>query len=144
MAGMLGLDPQMLQQIMQMMSMQKSDPFSKPMPGEGLLGSGGLSMPQPNGMVQSMRGEPNMGGQPQEQKNRMDTVSTSFANTQPGLPNLPDSFGGFGYGQFAPKEFNPPGLRQQYIQNMLKMLPHLEGPKGVQNNSFNAMGMGGY
>ena len=127
MSGMQQFDPQMMQQILQMMNQQKQDPFSRTMPGEGLLGSGGMATPNQGGMVQSAPHDNNMGGQPQEQKNQVDTISTSFNSTPPGLPNLPDSFGGFGYGQFAPKEFSPPGLRQQYIQQMLKMMPHMGG-----------------
>jgi len=42
--GMGGMDPQAL---MQMLKMGQQDPFSKPMAGEGLMGLGGMSMPQP-------------------------------------------------------------------------------------------------
>lgn len=130
------IDPQML---MQMMQMQKQDPFTKSLPGQALLGDGGMAMPQMPGMDNPINNpQQGMGG---PQIPGMNTISTDFANTQPGLPNLPDSFLGFGFGQFAPQEVQtgpggqggmPGGMRQQLIMQMLnQLLPQMQ--QGMQN-----------
>lgn len=142
-----GMDPQAL---MQMMQMRQKDPFSRGMPGEGLMGAGGLSpASQPPsqapaqlpGLADTQMGNPQQfSGAPEAPG--MSTISTDFANTQPGLPNLPDSFLGFGYGQFAPKEVQTGpgmqggmqgGMRQQMIMQMLQqLLPQMMGQGGGQ------------
>lgn len=118
----------MMQQIMQMMQTQKQDPFSRPMPGQGLLGEGnmagpGMEQPPMPPMSPGMQGVPGMDMGGMQGNPGMMQSPTEFADTQPGLPNLPSSFGGFGFGQFAPKEVQPMGLRQQYIQQLMKMMP---------------------
>ena len=142
-----GVNPQAL---MQMLQMRQKDPFSRGMPGEGLLGQGGMSMPempQAPGLADTQMNNPQQfSGAPQEPG--MSTISTDFANTQPGLPNLPDSFLGFGYGQFAPKEVQTGGggaggmqggMRQQMIMQMLQqLLPQM------QNGGLDLGGMGGF
>lgn len=146
--GMGGMDPQSL---MQMLKMGQKDPFSRPMPGEGLMGLGGMAMPesahpQAPGLMDTQMNNPQQGmGGPQLPG--MSTISTDFANTQPGLPNLPDSFLGFGYGQFAPKEVGTGpgqeggmqgGMRQQMIMQMLQqLLPQM------QQGGMGGGGMGG-
>lgn len=119
------IDPAVIQQIMQMMQTQKQDPFSRPLPGQGLLGDGNMASPQmkqPIGpeMMGQMPGM-DMGGM--QGNPGMMQAPTDFSDTQAGLPNLPSSFGGFGFGQFAPQETQPMGLRQQYIQQLMKMMP---------------------
>ncbi len=116
-------------ELLQMLQAGRQDPFARPMPGEGLMGPGGMSMPQPPGLPQSQdqMAPPQMPG--------METISTDFANTQPGLPNLPDTFQGFGYGQFAPKEGQGMmgagaggGMRQQLIMQLMnQLLPQMQG-----------------
>lgn len=128
------IDPQ---QLLQMLSMQKRDPFSRNLPGDALLGAGPMAMPQ----APQMPGLANEANNPQQgmggpQIPGMETISTDFAGTQPGLPNLPDSFLGFGYGQFAPKEVGTGpnqqggmqgGMRQQLIMQMMQQLmPQLQ------------------
>lgn len=134
-SGMGQLDPAF---IMSLMASSRKDPFTRPMPGEGIVGPGGLGG--------QFAGPPRMDGQPQgpqqgmqePQMPGMNTISTDFQDTQPGLPNLPDSFQGFGYGQFAPKEnqggmasiangsqgqsMQGQNLRQQLIQDMMRQL----------------------
>lgn len=120
------IDPQMMQQILQMMQTQRQDPFSRPMPGQGLLGDGNIASPQMQQppMSPEMMGQmPGMDMGGMQGNPGMMQAPTEFADTQAGLPNLPSSFGGFGFGQFAPKEVQPVGLRQQYIQQLMKMLP---------------------
>lgn len=136
-----GVDPQAL---MQMMQAGRRDPFSRPMPGDSLMGPGGMALPQAPGLADTQMNNPQQGmGGPQLPG--MNTISTDFANTQPGLPNLPDSFLGFGYGQFAPKEVEtapgaqggmPGGMRQQMIMQMLQQL--MQGGMGGQG------GFGGF
>ncbi len=133
-----GIDPEM---IMQLMQSQRKDPFARSLPGQGLLGPGGMSMPpSPPGLIDTQMNNPQQGmGGPSIPG--MNTISTDFANTQPGLPNLPDSFLGFGYGQFAPKEVSTGpgdqggmqgGMRQEMLMKMLEQLmPQLQ--KGMQN-----------
>lgn len=155
-----GLDPQAL---MSMLSMRQKDPFTRSMPGDSLLGSGGMSMPQ---MPQTPGLADTQINNPQQFTNApnvpgMSTISTDFANTQPGLPNLPDSFLGFGYGQFAPKEVSTGpggeggmqgGMRQQMIMKMLQeLLPKLqqsmqasEGPNLNTGMPSGLMGLGGF
>lgn len=131
-------------QLLQMMQMQKRDPFSRPLPGSGLLGDGGMAAPQMPGMAgQPSGGQPQQGlGQPQTPD--MNTISTDFADTQPGLPNLPDNFLGFGFGQYAPKTTQPPqmgltqssqgdnsGMRQQMIAQLLQHLMSQGGMPGA-------------
>jgi hypothetical protein len=119
------------------------------MPGSGLLGDGGMSMGQPQGMQPMGQPQmPGMGTQPmgmqgmgqQSGMQNNSTISTDFANTQPGLPNLPDSFSGFGYGQFAPKEVQTQGngtggmqggMRQQMISQLMQhLMPQLMNGQG--------------
>lgn len=102
------MDPMMIQSLLQQAQAQSVNPMERPVAGsEYLQGLGQL--PGPVGMspeaLQAMQG---MGG-------------TDFANVPPGLPNLPDSFGGFGYGQTAPKmNINQSQqLRQQLLQQLL-------------------------
>lgn len=104
-------------QLLQMLQMSQKDPFSKPLPGEGLLGPGGMSPQQPMGQPAQAPGMP--GQAPQNPASS--TISTDFADTQPGLPNLPDTFKGFGFGQYAPEEHKP-DPRQQLIQQLLQAL----------------------
>lgn len=120
-----GMDPQSL---VQMLRMQAKDPFSKGMPGDDLLGPGGMSPPQNPGMPGMQQAQNN--AQMVDPAAQMQTISTDFADTQPGLPNLPDSFGGFGYGQFAPKETQPVGLRQQLIQHIMSLMQQQGGMGG--------------
>lgn len=129
--GSMGAGGQDASQLLQMLSMAKSDPFSRPLPGSNLLGEGQLSMPQ------SLQGVANQqSGMGMQQMPNMERISTDFADTQPGLPNLPDSFQGFGYGQFAPKE-NPGNIRQQMIMQMLQqLLPQMQGGMGGGNLGF--------
>lgn len=149
--GMEQLDPSFL---MALLGAQRKDPFTRPMPGEGLLGPGGMAMPEhPQGMQPSPMGGP-QAGMNEPQVPGMNTISTDFQDTQPGLPNLPDSFQGFGYGQFAPKEsqgmagamkgpgagLDNDGVRQQLIRDMMRqLLPQLAaGGIGL------GQGMGGF
>jgi len=140
-------DPQMMQQIMQMMQTQRQDPFSRPMPGQGLLGDGNMASPQmPQGpqapgpeMMGQMPGM-DMGGM--QGNPGMMQAPTEFADTQPGLPNLPSSFGGFGFGQFAPEEVQPMGLRQQYIQQLMKTMPQMAGALGQSLSPIQGGAMG--
>lgn len=117
-----GIDPTAL---LQMLTMQSKDPFSKGLPGDGLLGPGGMSvpnMPQLSGMQQAQDN-----AQMVDPAAQMQTIPTDFADTQPGLPNLPDNMGGFGFGQFAPKEVQPMGLRQQLIQHIMGLMQNQGG-----------------
>lgn len=116
--GMQGIDPQ---QLMQMLAMQRRDPFSRNLPGMGLLGDGGMSMGPQQGMDQSM---PPMGQQADTQLNQMPGQPDLATNNDvaPGLPNLPQNFGGFGYGQFAPKSVQPMGIKQQLIAHLMQQL----------------------
>lgn len=119
-------------QLLQMLQMSQKDPFTKSMPGDALLGPGGMTSPD------SMSGLPH----PDMQQNgaqgpMMNHVSTDFADTQPGLPNLPDTFKGFGFGQFAP-EVHQPGIRQQLIQQLMKNLSM------GQSSDVGGVGMGGF
>lgn len=116
-------------QITQALEVGRKDPFSRPLPGASLLGDGGMlalgnqfQMPSNN----FASGAPQMPG--------MQQFSTDFADTQPGLPNLPDNFQGFGYGQFAPKEHQG-DIRQQLIQQLMQSLS--------QGGNFSFSGMGG-
>jgi len=156
------IDPQVLQHIMGMLNQQKSDPFSRPMPGDALMGQGGMAAPQTQMMPQTStvnamppaqevnpadaNGLPYNGQNMQLQErfpvqNRQ-TISTDFVDTQPGLPNLPDSFLGFGYGQFAPQEVKPMGLRQQYIQDMMKSFMPQGSPSMGQSHAPKLGGIG--
>jgi len=140
MGGMGGINPE---QLMQMLSMGGRDPSAKPMRGDGLMGPGGM---QPGGMAGTAReGMAQDIMQQPPQIPGMDTISTDFANTQPGLPNLPDSFGGFGYGQFAPKEVQPQGLRQQLISHLMgQLMPGQSSPSmGGMGKSMGGMGAPG-
>lgn len=132
MSGMLGgANPQ---QLMQMLSQGRADPFSRPLPGTGLMGDGNLAPPMPQ--MPQMPQQPGLNqmgpmsqmGQEMNPPDNFSSVPTDFANTQPGLPNLPDSFKGFGFGQFAPQEVQPMGLRQQYIKQLLgQFMPQMPG-----------------
>lgn len=143
------LDPQMIQQILAMLRQQNADPFNKPMPGEGLLGAGGMSqgsgMPQGGGgFAQNLPTSAPMSAMPNDQQvapNATATIPTDFADTQPGLPNLPDSFTGFGFGQFAPKQMQPVGIRQQLIQQIMNGnrgggMPNMMGGGSSMNGGF--------
>lgn len=141
---MSGIDPSMMQSIMQMMQAQRADPFSQALPGQGLLGDGAMASPM--GAMQGMQ-DPQMGMQMpgmdmggMQGNPGMMQAPTDFADTQPGLPNLPNSFGGFGFGQFAPEEFQPMGIRQQYITQMLDMLPGIQ--IGADQGAMPGMGFG--
>lgn len=134
-------------QILQMLQASNKDPFSRSLPGEGLLGQGGMGLPQMPGLAQQQQNNPQQGmGAPQMPG--MSTISTDFTGTQPGLPNLPDSFLGFGYGQFAPQEVKtgqgsqggmPGGMRQQMIMQMLQhLMPQLQA--GGQDQMSGGMG----
>lgn len=132
--GAAGVDPMQLLQLLQLLQMAKSDPFSKSMPGSNLLGDGKLSGQEPQ-----MSMEQNIGQQPQlrpQMPGENQVISTDFADTQPGLPNLPDSFQGFGYGQFAPQTHEGNPLRQQLIKQLLDMLQKSGGLQSMP-------GMGG-
>lgn len=110
MSGMLNggqLDPMMIQQLMQQLSAGRSDPFQRPIPGQELLAQPSQPQMQPEG------GDAGFAGS---------EVATDFGTTQPGLPNLPDSFGGFGFGQNAPKMTQPQGLREKIIEQLLSQM----------------------
>lgn len=98
------------EQLLQMLQAQGSDPFARPMPGEDLLGSGGMAQPQ---MQQQQ-----MGGAPQQGMEQ----APMGGDMPPQLPNIPTNMGGFGLGQYAPKEFQPVGLRQKLIQALMQQL----------------------
>ena len=116
MAGMLdNFDPV---QFLQMLAAQNKDPFSKPMTADKFLPQMGDQGSLPQTLAPSLEGQQS----PQD----FQDISTDFVNTQPGLPNLPDTFTGFGFGQTAPKEYNPIGLRQQLIQQLLSQLPSMQ------------------
>lgn len=138
------IDPAMF---MQMLSAQNHDPFSKQLPGDRVLPQmggqqpqGGMQ-PQQEGLPQSLSPE----GQPVNQPQSFNNVSTDFANLAPGLPNLPDSFTGFGFGQNAPKQFHPMGIRQQLIQQLLSHMPSMnkEMPGYNSSNGIASQGLGG-
>lgn len=106
------INPAQLMQMMQMMQQQQSDPFSKSMPGDGLLNSGNSAyMPQQ--------------GPQNPQDPQMMQAPMQGADPKPGLPSLPPDFGGFGFGRYAPKEVQPMGIRQQLIQQLISQLPQL-------------------
>lgn len=137
-----GIDPM---QLMQLFQQYKADPFSKSLPGTDLLGDGKMGIPEPqNPMEQQFKQQEQLAPQ---QPGRNNVISTDFADTQPGLPNLPDSFQGFGYGQFAPKTHEGDPLRQKLIKQLLDMMqrqqsmqaePGMGAPEGFMN------GMGGF
>ncbi len=118
MSGMLnqgmqgGFDPE---QLLQMLQAQGNDPFLKPMPGDDLLGAGNMAMPQ------QQMGQQGMQGQQQPQMPGLEQAPMG-GDMPPGLPNIPQNMGGFGLGQFAPKEFQPVGIRQQLIQALMQQL----------------------
>ena len=140
MPGLLGDDvpqmsPQFLQQIMQQMGAQQANPMQRPIAGEQFLsGLGQLPQPDAGGMLsgqlpggQGLEGGPQMppGGLP---------FATDFSNVAPGLPNLPDEFGGFGFGQTAPQQFEPQqNLRQQLIEQLLGQMGGGPGAGGPPN-----------
>jgi len=102
-------------QILQMLRMQNQDPFSRSLPGEGLLGQGNMSIPQ-MGQEQAQQ-------DPMQQMNP-EMMNSSAALNGGNLPNFPKSFNGFGLGQFAPKE-QPANMRQQMIMQLLQTLPQM-------------------
>jgi hypothetical protein len=132
-----GMDPSSL---MQMLQMGRQDPFSRPMPGDGLMGAG--NMPSMQSMPGLEQYNPQGGQAPQMPG--MNTISTDFANTQPGLPNLPDSFSGFGFGQFAPQEHAGNNTRQQLISRLMEMMPQLSGGMNTGGMGSNGQGFGGF
>ncbi len=94
-----GLDPQMAQQLMQMLQQQNADPFQRPLPGDAFLPG---EMPNPWS-----------GGAPGQYQPQGELPEGAGAFTQnemprPGLPNFPKQMGGFGMGSMAPKVFNAP------------------------------------
>lgn len=93
--GMDGLDPNMIAQIMAMLQQQQGDPFMGAMPGDDMLGAGGMQMPQ------QMQQAPTQGG---------------------GLPMLPEDMAGMGLGATAPQETQPQGIRGQLIEQLMQML----------------------
>ena len=123
MQGMQGLDPQAIQQLMQIYQQSQQDPFTRSMPGEQILGQ---SQPPP---VMGM-GQPEMDQGQQSPYGGM-APSTDFSNTPPGLPNLPDNLGGFGFGQNAPV-MQGPSLKQQMIQQLLSQMQGMQGIPGIQ------------
>lgn len=117
-AGLGGLDPQMLSQLM---GMARQDPFSRAMPGNALLGDGGMASPQMQGQQQNM-----------DQQADPNAMFAEMAKRQPALPNLPQSFDGFGFGRFAPRMHEGNPMRQQLIQQLMQMMPQLgQGLPGV-------------
>ena len=114
-AGLGGMSPQMMQQIMAMFSQQQQDPFSQMLPGEQYLGDENPENPRLAQMRQNM-------GDIESFSPQNEAISSDFANTSPGLPNLPDSLEGFGFGQNAPEQFNG-GLKQQLIRQLLAQMP---------------------
>ena len=114
MPGLLdGLDPQMLQALMGQMQAQNVNPMERPVAGsEYLQGLGQLPM-EPDVYMPQMMGQ---------------EIPTDFAGMAPGLPNLPDSFSGFGYGQQAPEmRDNMSRLRDQLIQQLIGQTGALGG-----------------
>lgn len=129
MAGLLGggmpqLDPEFIQQLMQQIGAQRANPMSRPIAGEQYLNGLGM-IPPDNQMI-----EPGAGalGNMTPPDNAMlplngAPISTDFSGLAPGLPNLPDSFSGFGFGQTAPKKFDgQDNLRQQLIERLLSQI----------------------
>lgn len=98
-----GLDPQMAQQLMQMLQQQNVDPFSRPLPGDAYL-PGELPNPWTGGAP----------GQYQPQGELPEGVSPY---TQSSLPNLPEQMGGFGMGAMTPKIFNAPSFMRNKVQD---------------------------
>lgn len=134
MGGMNSILAQFGPQLLQMMQMQQQDPFTRPIQGENYLNSG---MNSQSGNA----GWPSENAPPKAMDSGFGSISTDFANTQPGLPNLPDSFAGFGYGQTAPKTVQPGGIKQQLIQQLLNQLPML---MNQQTTPSLPQGFGGY
>lgn len=126
MSGMLngggGFDPN---QLMMMLNQSRQDPFTRPLPGQALLGEGGMAMPQQT---------PGVGMPDQEQMQ----PEQGMAPLPPvGLPNFPATFEGFGMGRFAPQENQGDPIRQQLIKQLLQMLPQMGGGGSMS-------GMGGF
>ncbi len=158
MGGQMGQGQMDPMQLMQMLQMQQKDPFSRSLPGDGLMGPGGMSAPPQAADLANMGGhqqDPQQGlGLPQTPD--MNTISTDFTDTQPGLPNLPDNFQGFGFGQYAPKVNEPsqmslgnmggrennaqPGVRQQMIQQLMQhLMSQGMGQQSRMNPGFGGM-----
>lgn len=118
--AMSGLDPQMLSQLM---GMARQDPFSRAMPGSALLGDGGMASPQMPGMEQPQAQDPNQA---------MEAQVAQLASSPPPLPNLPQNFGGFGFGRYAPEMHEGNPTRQKLIQQLMQMMPQLgQGMPGL-------------
>lgn len=109
MSGLLssqGFDVNELMQLMNQYRMQQSDPFTKMIPGEQYLGGGFNKGMQ--GMSSAVGGQSSMMGFESPQAPGADLripfpgYNAPFAGVK-GLPNLPDSFTGFGFGQTAPR-----------------------------------------
>lgn len=127
MAGLLGddnmggFDPMAMQNMMQSFRAMQANPFMRQIPGEQYLqGLGQLPViPQMQPDIEGFGPMPQeMGAQPMAGANFSD-----FGGTTPGIPNLPDSFEGFGYGQFAPKRISPQqGLRAKLIDELMNQI----------------------
>lgn len=61
-------------------------------------------------------------------------VSTDFAGTAPGLPNLPDNLMGFGFGQTAPEMNVNDSLRQTLIKSLVDQM--MNGSIGLSSGGY--------
>lgn len=117
----------------------QANPFTRQIPGTELLG----------GMGQGMGNAGNMGPMGMDPTTQGgNDVATDFAGVPPGLPNLPESMQGFGFGQSAP-EMNvnsqlQESLLQQLIQQLMSGGAAQNPADSLQGNPFNQQGFGGY
>lgn len=116
----------------QFAQMQK-DPFTRQMPSffgqqqmpsmGGLLGQGG-----------------NMGAMQMQGAQMPDqSMPTDFAGTSAGLPNLPESMQGFGFGQTAPELNVNASFRDNIIQQMLSTFMQKSGLEDYMSMLKNPM-----
>lgn len=97
----------------------QANPFTQQIPGMEYLG--GMGQASPGGMP-GMGSPDSIGMGVDRTQPEGNGVATDFAGTSTGLPNLPESMQGFGFGQSAPQMNVNSGLRQNLIQELLKQL----------------------
>lgn len=103
----------------------QANPFTRALPGSEYL----------SGMGQMGGFDPMLNME--QQSSSFEQIPTDFAGVPPGLPNLPESLQGFGFGQTAPQMNVNSSLRQNLIKTLLQqMMQQSQGP-------FNGGFMGG-
>lgn len=124
----------------------QANPFTRSIPGSEYLdglGQMGGGMGQMGGMDQASNFDPM--AQMNQQNYGDQQAPTDFAGVPPGLPNLPESMQGFGFGQNAPQMNVNSNLRQSLIKALLQqMMQQSQGPfNGGFMGGMDQSGMGG-